>query len=132
VLKEKQYKSLYKRKVIDNLTNKPTSVVGFLTTSDSKLLITEKMKDRAKDGSLKVLDNEILTEMSTFVQIASKTGKSIKREASAGSHDDRVMATALAIEMDNQRGVFNLTEEEDSAIPEEYEFDQDTGMTIPF
>jgi hypothetical protein len=130
--KEQGYKNLYKRKVIDTMTNKPSTQFGFLTTSDSKLLITEKMKDRAKDGRFKCLDNEILTEMSTFVQVASKTGRSIRREASAGSHDDLVMACALAIEMDSQRGVLNLTEEEDTAFPEDAQYDEETGMCLPW
>jgi hypothetical protein len=127
-LKEQGYRNIYKRKVIDAITNKPSSQFGFLTTNDSKLLITERLKDRCREGRFKCLDNELLNEMSSFVQVASKTGRAIRREATPGSKDDLVMAAALAVEMDYARGDLNLGVEEDSAIDEETSFDPETGF----
>lgn len=103
-LKEMRYPFLYKRQVIDEQTNRPTTKIGFLTTNDSKLRITEKLKISMQNGDIKLLDKSLIDEMSTFVQVSSKNGRGIKREAASGSHDDLVMAAALTEEMEHVRG----------------------------
>jgi hypothetical protein len=129
-LKTKGYRNLYKRKVLDGVTNKLSTQYGFLTTNDSKLMLTERFKDACKHGRFVVRDGELLNEMSTFVQVASKQGKSVRREASPGCHDDLLMAACLAWEMEHQRGVYAPDAEEDaaSAPDTDEQFDQDTGM----
>ena len=56
VLKEMGYRNLYKRSTIDEMTNKPTKKVGFVTTNQTKIMITEKFKSAAKEGKLIILD----------------------------------------------------------------------------
>lgn len=103
VLQTKGYRNLYKRKVIDETTNKPTTKVGFVTTNESKILITEKLKTALKEGASQIPDKETISEMSSFVQVASKNNKTVRREASPGAHDDLVIAASLAIEMHSSR-----------------------------
>ena len=124
VLKEMGYMNLYKRATVDEITNKPTKKVGFLTTNSSKILITEKLKNSAKDGKTIVLDRDLISEMSTFVQVASKTGSSVRREASVGCHDDLVMAAALTEEMASARP----TDFNDENYEREGIVDPDTGF----
>lgn len=128
-LKERNYPNLYKRTVLDEMTSKPTKKVGFLTTNESKLRITEQLKTALKDGELMITDSAAIDELSTFVQIAGKRGNTIKREAASGSHDDRVMALALTQEMDATRGDTDSTYEvKEADIYREAEVDPFTGF----
>lgn len=128
-LKERGYPHLYKRKVLDEMTAKPTTKVGFLTTNDSKLRITESLKIAAKEGDLIITDRELISEMSTFCQISGKTGRTVKREAAPGCHDDLVMAASLMQEMDNARAssVTNLEQSLPDAL-RDAEYDDMTGF----
>ncbi len=130
VLKEMGYRNLYKRRTIDEMTNKPTSKIGFLTNNSNKLLLTEKFKAAAKEGKIIVLDSELLEEMSSFVQISGKTGRTVRREAAAGAHDDLVMAACFTEEMHSVR---NISEDQVSRWehrPRSTEIDPDTGFII--
>jgi len=128
-LKNLQYYKFYKRKEFDNLTNKIERKIGFLTKSDSKLRITDNFKYACKRGDLIITDPELINEMSTFVQLSSKTGHSVRREALPGTNDDRVIAACLTWEMhkqlpdmsDNQ----SLIEKQDDT-----KFDPDTGFPV--
>lgn len=131
VLKQKNYRNLYKRPALDELTNKPTTKVGFLTTNESKIVITEKLKTALKGGSTIILDNELINELTSFIQLASKIGRSVRREASHGAHDDLVLAASLTEEMHQSRHVDSGAEELLSAPSHEYEesaFDPETGF----
>ena len=128
VLKEMEYRNLYKRACIDEMTSKPTKKLGFLTTNQSKILVTEKLKIAARDGKIVILDADLISEMSTFIQISSKTGSSVRREATADSHDDLVIAAALTEEMASARN-WDTSKEN---VPEYFEHtvDPDTGFII--
>jgi len=128
VLKEMRYMNLYKRHAIDEATSKPTKKLGFMTTNQSKILITEKLKMAAKEGKVIILDRDLVSEMSTFVQITGKTGNSIRREAASGSHDDLVMAAALTEEMHSTRNVEAPDERVDA--PSEIMVDSETGFIV--
>jgi hypothetical protein len=128
-LKQKFYKNLYKRREWDSITNKPASKVGFLTTRDSKMQVTERLKDALKKGKATLLDPDLIQELTTFLQIASKTGASVKREAAPGSHDDLVMAACFTEEMDASRGTIS-NDEENSLQDVDYLVDSETGFAI--
>lgn len=130
VLKELNYRNLYKRKTIDEMTNKPTNKIGFLTNNSNKLLLTEKFKAAAKEGKLIILDDELLQEMSSFVQVSGKTGKTVRREAAAGAHDDLVMAAAFTEEMHSARNISaDMTSRWERNI-HDVMIDPDTGFII--
>jgi hypothetical protein len=132
VLKEIGYTNLYKRHAVDELSNKPTKKIGFLTTNQSKLMVTEKLKTAAKNGEVIIPDVELLKEMTKFVQTASKTGKLVRREAISGGHDDLVMAASFTEEMHQSRGFVDPLEwEPQTAFPDyedDYSFDPETGF----
>lgn len=130
VMKELGYHNLYKRQTIDEMTNKPTRKVGFLTNNNNKLLVTEKFKNAAKDGSVIIRDPDLIKEMTCFMQVAGKTGKFMKREAAPGKHDDLVMAAAFTEEMDQARSYSGDFIERSSALNEDHEFqiDSETGF----
>lgn len=131
VLKEKLYPHIYKRTVLDEKTSKPTQKLGFQTTNDSKLRITERVKTSCNNGDLKIFDKNLIDEMSTFVQLSSKNGRGMKREAASGSHDDLVMAVALTEEMDQTRGeVVNTTESVFASSLRDVEIDPITGCIV--
>lgn len=132
-LTDKGYRNIYRRREFDSLTQKMTTKLGWLTTNESKLMLTENFKNATRDGKLIVLDRALIDEMSTFVQVASKTGRSVRREASSGAHDDRVMAAALTWEMHASRGITEDIFEQDAAEPESSgTFDADTGFAADF
>jgi hypothetical protein len=129
-LKQRGYANLYKRKTIDD-RGMTQSVVGFLTTNESKLNLTEKLKSALTNGRVTVLDNDLLSELSAFVQVAGKNSRTVRREALPGAHDDLVMAAALAVEMDVSRPSTNMQNEVLSAPePESWgrPYDEDTGF----
>jgi hypothetical protein len=129
VLKEIGYPNLYKRATIDEMTMKPTKKVGYLTTQATKLMLTENFKTSAKEGKIIIQDSELISEMSSFMQFSGKTGKSIKREASSGAHDDLVMAAALTEEMDRNRKVSDPDSETSySDQVGDLQVDQETGF----
>jgi hypothetical protein len=128
--KEMNYRNLYKRHAVDEISKRPTKKIGFLTNNQNKILITEKLKTAAKESKIVILDAELISEMSTFVQIAGKTGNTVRREASAGAHDDLVMAAALMEEMHSMRNVNNEDQRGQYEEVGEIVYDPDTGFAI--
>lgn len=130
-LKDKQYLNLYRRKVLDEATNKTTQKIGFITTNESKLRITEQLKMACREGDIQIPDAKLIEEMTTFMQIAGKTGRTIKREAAPGCKDDRVMAMCLTEEMDRSRGpVVSTNENVFPDVLSEAQVDSQTGFII--
>lgn len=125
-LAAKNYRNMYKRRVMDEMTKQLSSKVGFLTTNESKLSLTENFKTACKEGKIISYDKDLIAELTTFVQIASKTGRSIRREASGGAHDDLVMAACLTWEMHLSRGDINAQLERET----EREYDSETGFLV--
>lgn len=118
-LKQLHYGKIYRRKVLDEMTARPTTRLGFVTSNETKIVVTERLKGAAKSGKVVIQDDELITEMTSFVQISSESGRSVRREASAGEHDDLVMAAALTEEMDQQRPI-NVGKEDLDAKPTAY------------
>lgn len=130
-LKNLGYRNLYKRQSMDEITKKPMKKLGFLTNNQTKIMITEKLKNSAKEMKTIIFDKSLIAEMSTFVQLSGKAGNTIRREATQGAHDDLVMAACLTEEMDSTH---RFNEDMDSAslsgVPSEIAIDPDTGFII--
>lgn len=133
VLKQRGYGNVYKRRALDD-AGKILAVPGFLTTNESKLVLTEKLKGSLRSGRLVVYDDALLSELSSFVQVASKGSRTVRREASSGAHDDLVMAAAFAEEMNAARPAANHTTEALAAPSpdgdEETYLDSETGFAV--
>jgi len=130
VLKQMGYRNMYKRSAIDELTAKPTKKVGFLTTSQTKIMITERLKTSIKDNKIIILDQALISEMTTFVQLSTKNGNSLRREAADGAHDDLVMAAALTEEMACSRTFGDGDEYNREQLPDSVVVDSETGFIL--
>jgi hypothetical protein len=129
-LKSLGFYKFYRRKTFDDLTNAVSTRIGFQTTNENKLRITDNYKNACRAGDIIILDPGLIDEMSTFVQLSSKNGRTLRREAIAGCKDDRVMSICLALEMDKELPNLDYAENEFSDIIESVGIDSDTGFPI--
>ena len=130
-LTKKSYGNLYKRYTIDEFTNRPCTKIGFLTTSLTKVPLTDKFVAACRDGKFKVKDDDLLSEMSTYIQMSSKNGRTLRREALVDCHDDRVMAACLAEEMDSRLATISPNEITDPLLGNsDFSVDPDTGFVM--
>lgn len=94
--KDYQYANFYREEVLDKITNEMTTRLGFTTSSKTKPLVVNKLRDEIANtvlgkAGIKVNDLTTLDEMRTFV---IDTGG--KFSADTGYFDDTVMALAIA------------------------------------
>ena len=86
-----RYPNLYLRERVDRLTDAVEKVLGFETTTKTKPVIISELVERIREDPSIECDEETVKEMLTFVK--KDNGK---QEAQEGSHDDLVMASAIA------------------------------------
>lgn len=91
VLRDYSYPNLYMREKVDGITKKVEMDYGFQTTTKTKPIIIAELVSIMRENSSLEVDRETLKEMTTFVK--KDNGK---QEAIDGSHDDLVMALAIA------------------------------------
>lgn len=85
------YPNLYVRERIDTYTGKRMEAFGWETTSQTRPLIVDGLKNVARDSAECLTDAETIGEMLTFVY-----DEKWKPQAEAGKHDDLVLALAIA------------------------------------
>lgn len=90
-LEELGYRKLYVRERYDNFSGKIVDAFGFETTTKTRPVIIDGLKDVAKHAIETITDYETLGEMLTFVY-----DERWKAQAEEGEHDDLVMALAIA------------------------------------
>ena len=90
-LEELRYPKLYVRQRVDNYTKKLVDAFGFETTTKTRPLIIDGLKDVVKQASETIHDADTLSEMLTFVY-----DENWKGQAEEGKHDDLVMSLAIA------------------------------------
>lgn len=88
------YTNLYLRESMDRLADRQTDDPGFLTTSQTKPLIISELVEALRDDPRMERDPGTVRELLTFVR--KPNGRT---EAAEGSHDDLVMALAIANHM---------------------------------
>lgn len=106
VLEELGYPKLYVRQRLDTFTGKLVDAFGFETTTKSRPVIIDGLKDVAKQALETIWDFETLGEMMTFVY-----DENWKPQAEQGEHDDLVMSLAIAHYIRSQQ---STVAEEDS------------------
>lgn len=89
--KDFNYPNVYTERVYDKLTDAETVKIGFQTNSRTKPLIIDKLRASVREDEVEINDWATLSEMRTF--IVTEEGK---MEAERGTHDDCVMALAIA------------------------------------
>lgn len=92
------YPKLYVRERVDTYTGKTMQTYGFNTTSVTRPLIIDGLKEIVRRDIELIGDWETLGEMLTFVY-----DEKWKGQAEAGKHDDLVMALAIAHHIRSQQ-----------------------------
>lgn len=90
-LEEFGYKNLYVRQRIDDFTGALVNSFGFATTTKTRPLIIDGLKDVVRYEIQNISDFDTLGEMLTFIY-----DDHWKPQAEVGEHDDLVMALAIA------------------------------------
>lgn len=91
LLEELGYPNLYVRQRFDNFTGKLVDAFGFETTTRTRPIIIDGLKDVARQALQTITDPDTLQEMLTFVY-----DDEWKPQAEEGEHDDLVMSLAIA------------------------------------
>jgi phage terminase large subunit len=86
------YDQLYVRERVDTYTHRPTESYGFVTNGKTRPIILAELVAHARDHMDRFCDKTTLEEMLTFVR--NEKGRP---EASAGAHDDCIMALTIAL-----------------------------------
>lgn len=130
------YRNIYKRKQLDVVRDAPATQFGFLTTGQSKLPLTERLRqDVHSQERLIIYDRALVDQLSTFVQINGQGAtRSVRREAAAGAKDDLVIAAALACEMRAARAIIDEDLERDPTFDNSFDElnDESPGTTPDF
>ena len=90
-IEELGYTNLFVRERIDTYTGKMAEAFGFATTTKTRPLIIDGLKDVVNGDINNITDYDTLGEMLTFVY-----DEHWKPQAEEGEHDDLVMALAIA------------------------------------
>ena len=93
-LESMDYVNLYRQTKIANVSKEEGSRLGFRTTSATKPAIIGNLKNLIENEELNVPSNIMIQELKDY--ISTSTGKT---EAAPGTHDDTVMALAMACEV---------------------------------
>lgn len=90
-LEDMDYPNLYVRKRYDNFMGKLVDAFGFVTSSKTRPIIVDGLKDVAKNALDTIWDVDTLREMLVFVY-----DENWKPQAEKGEHDDLVISLAIA------------------------------------
>jgi hypothetical protein len=94
-LRDMRYKNLYRReKGIDERFESATSKLGWRTDRKTKPLMIDHLSEHITKGTIKDFDKDFISECIDYV--VDKKGKTNAQE---GKHDDRVIATAIALQL---------------------------------
>lgn len=96
-LQKLQYWNQYKRISFDSQKKKRRDALGWKTTSITKPLMIDGLRQFVKAGEVIINNPETIEEMLTFVKHEDGS-----LGAAVGSHDDRVISLAIAVEMARQ------------------------------
>ena len=85
------YPDIYSEKILDERSSRSARKLGFHTTVKSKPLIIDYLKELIREDEINIKSPKVLDELQTFVNFPNG-----KMAAQSGSHDDCVMALAIA------------------------------------
>lgn len=94
VLRDLNYPNLYYREQIGMITDKVTSELGWLTTTQSKESLIADATHLLRDKRIQIYDDMTINEMMSFVRDSDGHAKAAK-----SAYDDRVMAFMIALRM---------------------------------
>jgi hypothetical protein len=92
----RRYDNIYRREVFDKITQQKTKALGWRPTAMSKKKLVEDIEEAARVQDIQINSGDLLKEQQTFVRTDEPNKQGYGAEGS--NHDNRVIATALAIE----------------------------------
>ena len=96
------YPRIYYRKDVDSRTKRITEKIGWRTDTRTRPLMIDGLSTALNEGA-KIRSKETVEELMTFV-----VGADGKAEAQEGCFDDRVIASAIAVQMHKQAGLSRI------------------------
>lgn len=93
-LKDAAYPRLYSHRSINRRTNKATSILGWRTTVENRMPMLDEFSAALRDNSIWLANRDTIRECYTFIRDDSG-----RPEAQEGTHDDRVISAAGALQM---------------------------------
>ncbi len=95
MIKDLEYTNIYIREKINKVTGGITNEWGFYTSSKTRPLLINLLRQLISSSTIRLFDPETIVEFLNFVFVL-KNG-SMRMEAAAGTYDDAVISTALAV-----------------------------------
>lgn len=93
-LKDAGYPRLYVSRLMNRRTNRTTSQLGWMTTAENRMPMLDEFAAALRDNSISLPNRDTIRECYTFIRDDSG-----KPEAQEGTHDDRVISAAGALQM---------------------------------
>lgn len=118
------YTNMFRRQRVDKVTDTVEDVFGFETTVRTKPIIIGELVELMREDPTIEVDVETLKEMTTFVK--KDNGK---QEAIDGSHDDLVMAKAIAhfVASQQTKSWIEIEKTEDDFVSRNFHHDDVSG-----
>ena len=108
-MKSEGYLNIFKRTSRgDSYTDRDVEKYGFYTEQDSKVILIDTLADWLASGSVIVIDDPTIKELTKYRTFQTPTGKT-RTSAPKGQHDDRVMALGMAVYGAAQQKVVSFT-----------------------
>ena len=123
------YSNLYVRERLDSIKKTIVKAFGFETNSKTRPVIISDLQTIVREDVTVEVDTDTLREMLTFI----KNDKG-KAEAQIGSHDDLIMALAIAHYISSQQTAswIEVEREDSSFISENFHFNTEAGNNSDF
>lgn len=91
-----RYQNIYRRQTFDKITKEESDALGWKTNGTTKPLMVMELEHRVREESIKIVSEDAIREMRTFVQSDEPGTNGFAAEGA--NKDDRVMALALAVQ----------------------------------
>lgn len=91
-LVEINYPRLYRRRTINEISQRYTIKWGWLTNSSTRPLMIDDLDQALRDGAITIHCKQTLSELRTFI-------RNEKGKLEGSPHDDEVMSLAIAVQM---------------------------------
>jgi hypothetical protein len=95
LLKDWGYPNLYYHHQVNRRTNRATPILGWRTSPQTRGPMLDELAADIREESVAILDPALIRECLTFTR-----GNDGKAAAQSGAHDDRVIAAAIALQME--------------------------------
>ncbi|MFH2028920.1 MAG: hypothetical protein ABIJ08_07295 [Nanoarchaeota archaeon] len=93
-LRESHYPAVYKRQLLDKITKKTVSEIGWRTDLKTKPLMIDELREAIREQSIEIPDEQTILECLSY-----QRDEAGRMSAPSGMYDDRVISLAIAVQM---------------------------------